>query len=152
MSSLLISTIFGALVRYFIEKIYHVAANMYLFKVSIRNTRKRCEICSELTKTLATFWCLYCQLHISRLFLVFLLLTLNRQVFAAIIHGLLNCQKIDGHTIWENFEKRSVDVCYEIKIRPQILLFAKSMNFLRWSQNLFQHNHLGNVSNYFTIK
>ena len=37
---------------------------IYMFKVSNRNTRTRCQICSKLTiKTatpLALFWCLYC--------------------------------------------------------------------------------------------
>ena len=36
-------------------------ANIYLFKVDDRNTRKRNEICSKLTiKTLERPWCLYC--------------------------------------------------------------------------------------------
>ena len=33
------------------------AANIYLFKVSNRNIRKRCKICS---KSLTSFWCFYC--------------------------------------------------------------------------------------------
>ena len=28
----------------------YIPANIYLFKVNIRNTRNRCEICSKLTK------------------------------------------------------------------------------------------------------
>ena len=38
--------------------------NIDLFKVNTRNTRKRCEICSNLTiKTPeASVWCLYCKL------------------------------------------------------------------------------------------
>ena len=28
-----------------------VPADIYLFKINIKNTRKRCEICSKLTKT-----------------------------------------------------------------------------------------------------
>ena len=57
-------------------------ANTYLFKVNNRNTRERCEICSRLAiKTpdgrlsgisIANFE------QISHLFLVFLLLTLNK--------------------------------------------------------------------------
>ena len=40
-------------------------ANIYMFKISNRNTRKRCEICSKLimkkTKTsLTSFWCFHC--------------------------------------------------------------------------------------------
>ena len=36
-------------------------ANIYLFKVNNRSTRKRCEICSELTvKTPEPHYCLYC--------------------------------------------------------------------------------------------
>ena len=59
---------------------------MYLFKVNNRNTRKKCEICSKLTiKTperrrsgvfIVNFE------HISHLFLVFLLLTLNKKMLA----------------------------------------------------------------------
>ena len=43
----------------------YVPAGNYIFKVNNRNTRTRCEICSELTiktpeRYLASFWCLYC--------------------------------------------------------------------------------------------
>ena len=35
--------------------------NIHLFQVNIRNSRKRCEICSELTmKTSTSFSCFYC--------------------------------------------------------------------------------------------
>ena len=59
---------------------YRYPANIYLFKVNYGNTRKRCEICSKLAiKTperrhvfIANFE------HISHLFLVFPLLTLNK--------------------------------------------------------------------------
>ena len=34
-------------------------ANIYLFKVKNRNTRKKCEICSKLTVT--SYGCFYCQ-------------------------------------------------------------------------------------------
>ena len=42
----------------------HRPANIYLFKVNNRNTRKRCEICSKLTiktpeRRLTSFWCFY---------------------------------------------------------------------------------------------
>ena len=52
-------------------------AKIYLFKVNNRNTRKRCEICSKLTiKTPSVFIVKF--EHISYLFLVFLLSTLNQ--------------------------------------------------------------------------
>ena len=52
---------------------------MYLFKVNNRNTRKRYEICSKLTiKTPVVFIVNY--EHISHVVLVFLLLTLSRQM------------------------------------------------------------------------
>ena len=67
------------------------SAKIYLFKVNNRNTRKRHEICSNLTlKTperrqwrrsgvfIVNFG------HISHLFLVFLLLTLNKQMLAGL--------------------------------------------------------------------
>ena len=51
-------------------------ANIYLFKVSNRNTSQRCEICSKLTiktpEVIVNFE------HVSHLFLVFLLMTLNK--------------------------------------------------------------------------
>ena len=50
-------------------------ANIYLFKVSNRNTSKRCEICSKLT--IKTSEVINFE-HVSHLFLVFLLLTLNK--------------------------------------------------------------------------
>ena len=58
--------------------------NIYLFKISSRNTTKKCEICSKLTiKTverrsgvfIATFE------HILHLFLVLLLFSMNREMF-----------------------------------------------------------------------
>ena len=68
-------------------------ANIYLFKVNNRNSRKRFEICSKLTiKTpersqwrrfvvfVANFK------HIPHLFLVFLLLTLNKQVVFCLLN------------------------------------------------------------------
>ena len=56
-------------------------ANIYLFKVNNRNNRKRCEICSKLTiKTPGVFIVNF--KHISHLFLLFLLLTLNKYMLA----------------------------------------------------------------------
>ena len=72
-------------------KCEHIWTNIWLFKVSNKNTRKRCEICSKVTiKTpeqsqwrrsgvfIVTFE------HISHLFLAFLLLTLNNLMLAGI--------------------------------------------------------------------
>ena len=69
----------------------HLPRNIYLFKAINRNSRKRCEICSEwILKTserresrrsgvfIVSFE------HISYLFLVFLLLILSRQTFTVI--------------------------------------------------------------------
>ena len=66
-----------------------ISANIYLFKVNNKNTSKRCEICSKLTLKTPE----WCQWHrsgvfiinfeyLSHLFLVFLLLTLNKQMLA----------------------------------------------------------------------
>ena len=61
---------------------YLYSANIYLFKVSKGNTRKRCEICLKLTtKTLQqrrSVVFLVNFKHISHLFLVLLLLTLSK--------------------------------------------------------------------------
>ena len=60
-------------------------AGIYMFKVNNRNTRKRCEICSKLTIKIQEqrHWCrsgifIVNFEHISRLALVFVLLTLNK--------------------------------------------------------------------------
>ena len=55
--------------KYLVTMRCHVSANIYLVKVSNRNFRKRCEICSKLIKILfiVNFK------HISHLFLVFIL-------------------------------------------------------------------------------
>ena len=64
-------------------------SNNYLFKVDIRNTRNRYELCSQLTiKTperrqsrCSSIFIVNFE-HISQLFLVFLLLILNKQILA----------------------------------------------------------------------
>ena len=56
-----------------IFKLIIFAANIYLFKVNSKNTRKKCEICSKLTKTPERrHW------RHDVLSLLFLLLTLNK--------------------------------------------------------------------------
>ena len=58
-------------------------ANIYLFKVNNRNSRKRCEICSKLTLKTTEWRHVFVNFqHISHLFLVSLLFTLNRQILA----------------------------------------------------------------------
>ena len=66
--------------------------NIYLFKLNNRNTRKRCEICSKLTiKTTARRpWrrsgvFIVNFKYIPHLFLLFLFLTLNKQMLARIM-------------------------------------------------------------------
>ena len=67
-----------------VQSAIHVPVNIYLFKFNNKNTRKRCEMCLKLTiKTrercqwrrsgvfIVNFW------HVSHLFLVFLLVSLN---------------------------------------------------------------------------
>ena len=61
------------------ENIRKPPAGIYLYKVNNRNTRKSCEICSELTIKIPErrLWRVFINFeHISRLFLAFLLLTL----------------------------------------------------------------------------
>ena len=62
-----------------------IPANIYLLKVNIRNTRKTCEICSKLTMKkperrhlLRSDVFIVNVEHTSHLFLVFLLLALNK--------------------------------------------------------------------------
>ena len=63
-------------------------ANIYLFKVNNRNTRKRCEIYSKLTiktkRRQCRRSCVFIDNteHISHLFLVFLLVNLNKLMLA----------------------------------------------------------------------
>ena len=64
-------------------------ANVYLFKVNNRNTRKRCEICSKLTikTTERSHWrrsgvFIVNFEHIAHFFLMFLLLNLSKQMLA----------------------------------------------------------------------
>ena len=56
--------------------VYFISIKNYLLNVNYKNTRKRCEICSGVF--IENFE------HISHLFLVFLLLTLSKQLFAGI--------------------------------------------------------------------
>ena len=62
-------------------------ANIYLFKVYDRNTRKKCEICLKLsikntwTTSMTLFWCFIVNFElISHIFQKFLLLSLNEQM------------------------------------------------------------------------
>ena len=62
-------------------------ANIYLFIVYNRNTRKRCEICLKLpikntrTTSMTLFWCFIVNFElISHIFQKFLLLSLNQQM------------------------------------------------------------------------
>ena len=67
-----------------------ISSNNYLLRIDNRNTRKRCEICSKLTIKTPEWRQLTCcsivfvvnSEHISHIFLLFLLLTLNKQLFA----------------------------------------------------------------------
>ena len=79
---------------YFSARVFHVwlcpccappgsfPANIYLFKVSSRNTRKKCEVCSKLTKRIPRQYrsgvFIVNFKNISHFFLVFLWLTVNR--------------------------------------------------------------------------
>ena len=64
--------------------LYYYLANIYLLKVNNRTTRKWREVSSKLTSKLTTkgperrYW------HISHLFLVFLLLTVHKEMLAGI--------------------------------------------------------------------
>ena len=84
---------------------------IYLLDVNNRNTRKRCEICSNLTiKT--RYWCRSGEYianfeHISHLFLVFLLLTLCKEMLTGmlqldnhvVLHGCVPLQLFSGMSI-----------------------------------------------------
>ena len=75
-----------------------VPANICLFKVSNRSTAKKCEICSKLAiKTSDIFIASF--EHISHLFLVFLLLTLNMEMLVR------RTQNFERTFIWEQLVK-----------------------------------------------
>ena len=68
-----------------------IPSNIYLFKVENKNTRKRCEKCIELTIKIPERRQLHLSgvfivnsEHISHLFLLFALLTLNKKMLAGI--------------------------------------------------------------------
>ena len=80
----------------------NVPASKYMFKVNSRNTSERWEICSKLTiKTPKRHYRGLCGVfifnfeHISHIFLVHLLLTLNRSLFA----GLFCKTSLEGQTL-----------------------------------------------------
>ena len=86
-------------------------ANIYLFKINIRNTKKKCEICSKLTieapERLSTvfFVNFRCFLH---LFLLFLLLTLNKTQLNAswvLPYQLINAETTNccNYVLYKNF-------------------------------------------------
>ena len=64
-----------------VKKKFYNQANIYLFKVKNRNSRKRCEICSKSIikrhNDVVLFFFVNFE-HISQLFLVFLLLNLSK--------------------------------------------------------------------------
>ena len=71
--------------KYFFD--LHTPVGQYMFKVDNRNNRKRCEICSKLTtKTLERRYGRHSDVfivgfeHILNLVLIFLLVTLSRQM------------------------------------------------------------------------
>ena len=77
---------------YLQQLLLHIPANIYLLKLSNRNTRNRCEICAKLTvKTPELYQLRHSGFfivnfeHILHFFLVFLLLTLKRQMFAGLL-------------------------------------------------------------------
>ena len=83
--------------------IRHYLANIYLFKVNNRNTRKKCEISSKLTTkntrttSMTSFCCFIVNFeHISHLFLVSLLLTLNKYLDKF----LIDLVKFTGKHVW----------------------------------------------------
>ena len=67
----------------------NLLANICFFKADNKNNRKRCEICSNLTiktTSLTSFWCFIVNFrHILHLFLVFLKLTLNKQMLTGFV-------------------------------------------------------------------
>ena len=85
--------------------ITNIPANIYMFKVNNRNTRKRYEICLELTiktperhhwRRAGVFIVNFA--HISHLFLVFLLLNLNKWMLVGILsykNTKLYCKSTD---------------------------------------------------------
>ena len=73
-------------------------ANIYLLKVCNRNTRKRCEICSKIAmKTSRRSGVFIVNFkYILHLFLVFLLLTLNKQMLPGLLLSQLPLFSLNG--------------------------------------------------------
>ena len=70
----------AAFVTHVIKACYVSPTNIYLLKVSDRNTRERCKMCSNLTIIKRVFVVNF--EHVPYFFLLFLLLTLNNKLFA----------------------------------------------------------------------
>ena len=92
-------------------------ANMYLFKVNNRNTWTTCEICSKLIKHQndVSVFIVYFE-HISHLFLLFLLWSLN--IGRPSLHFLRQCK-----VMWERF----VPVFFPVKMQ---LIFKAAKFFI----------------------
>ena len=112
-----------------------IPAKKYMLKVSNRNTRKRCEICSKTTikRPERSHWrrsgvFIVNFKHISFLFLMFLLLTLNSLVFVVMwylerIHNWKHSEH-RVHVFVENFEHVFV-YWSNIGCKVQLLLFLR---------------------------
>ena len=92
--------------KYKIQWMHHLA-NIYLFKVNCRNTRKRYGMCSKsaIKTSKQGQWRLSAVFsgnfeHISHLFLVFLLLNLNKQKFSELCWNKTWC--LSSSKAWKN--------------------------------------------------
>ena len=101
----------------FLNRFMLTQANIYLLKFSNRNTRKRCETCSKVTvKT--TEWRQWCRSgvfivnfeHISLLFLVFLLLTLDKSTLLGLLFIIIvtQCDALSPSTKFSSFHLKKV--------------------------------------------
>ena len=93
----------------------NLPANIPLFEVNSRSTRKSCEICSKSTiKSPESFWCFYCSpWSYFTPFLVFLLVTLNKKMLAGILEN----------TGWKSFTLTGLMKRKSIYIKSSFLTF-----------------------------
>ena len=144
-------------------------ASIYPFKITKRNTRKRCEICSKLTIKIPERRECRCSgifrvnfEHISNLFLVFLLLTLNKLMFAglhqyfhtffSLCYRILESIKIKEMVQNQHSVKEDAIIVFFLWMIIIYLVFRDSILFLwyvLWSLFIMTESFIANVSSEF---
>ena len=132
-------------------------ANIYLFKVNNRNTRKRCEVCSNLKTKIPERRCwsrpgvfIVIFKHISHLFLVLLLLTLTLNKYMLAGKLPLNPWTHDVH--WTHIRRSKdvqrtlmlcgyIDALIQIKFRYYFQFYQSKLTFHQTMQTKVLKKH-----------